>query len=246
MEDALVLGDETDLGNTGPIAAIWLLPSGGIRLTIVTPNLAARRSSQGPLSNSRRRSPIRTPTREPAHRRNPGTRELKQGIKPFNAMQAQIQKFGHTGTMMWRGFPMSLRTPLTRMRFAGAKLSIDQEQAARLFRDANEDAEHASMNLCFFREMRTAGGADQFRSPAVLLTIAMDYADQTSISAMPGPHTPCYRGRPAHPEARLHQFDRENAAIGKTDGLRTELRRERLVRGYQGTSGPPARPPVAL
>jgi hypothetical protein len=66
-----------------------------------------------------------------------GPKELRQVIRTFNAMQAQIQKFVAYRTMMLAAISHDLRSPLTRMRLRG-ELIEDPEQQARLFRDVDE------------------------------------------------------------------------------------------------------------
>ena len=66
-----------------------------------------------------------------------GPREIRQVIRTFNEMKAQIQKFVSYRTMMLAAISHDLRTPLTRMRLRG-ELIEDADQQARLFRDVDE------------------------------------------------------------------------------------------------------------
>jgi signal transduction histidine kinase len=124
-----------------------------------------------------------------------GPRELRQVIKTFNAMQAQIQKFVAYRTTMLAAISHDLRTPLTRMRLRGEFIE-DQEQQARLFRDVDEMQNMVDEALAFFRDDATAEETTSFDLPHVLLTIANDYADQGVDIGYAGPAHAVYRGRP--------------------------------------------------
>jgi len=124
-----------------------------------------------------------------------GPRELRQVIKTFNAMQAQIQKFVAYRTMMLAAISHDLRTPLTRMRLRGEFVQ-DPEQQARLFRDVDEMQNMVDEALAFFRDDATAEETTSFDLPHVLLTIANDYADQDIDIGYAGPAHAVYRGRP--------------------------------------------------
>src|SRR6202020_935700 len=79
-----------------------------------------------------------------------GPRELRQVIKTFNAMQAQIQKFLTYRVLMLAAISHDLRTPLTRIRLRGEFIE-DAEQQRRLFRDVDEMQAMVDGALSFFR-----------------------------------------------------------------------------------------------
>jgi signal transduction histidine kinase len=124
-----------------------------------------------------------------------GPRELRQVVRTFNAMQAQIQKFVAYRTMMLAAISHDLRTPLTRMRLRGEFIE-DREQQERLFRDVDEMQTMVDGALAFFRDDAVAEATTTFDLPHVLLTIANDYADQKIDIAYTGPAHAVYRGRP--------------------------------------------------
>src|SRR5258708_40008230 len=124
-----------------------------------------------------------------------GPRELRQVIKTFNAMQAQIQKFVAYRTMMLAAISHDLRTPLTRMRLRGEFIE-DQEQQSRLFRDVDEMQNMVDEALAFFRDDATPEETTSFDLPHVLLNIANDYTDQNIVIGYVGPAHAAYRGRP--------------------------------------------------
>jgi signal transduction histidine kinase len=124
-----------------------------------------------------------------------GPRELREVVKTFNAMQAQIQKFVAYRTMMLAAISHDLRTPLTRMRLRGEFIE-DQEQQARLFRDVDEMQNMVDEALAFFRDDATCEETTSFDLPHVLLTVANDYSDQDIEIGYVGPSHAVYRGRP--------------------------------------------------
>src|SRR5580704_14063950 len=124
-----------------------------------------------------------------------GPRELRQVIRTFNAMQAQIQKFVAYRTMMLAAISHDLRTPLTRMRLRGEFIE-DPEQQARLFRDVDDMQAMVDGALAFFRDDAVDEPSTTFDLPQVLLTIVNDYADQKiEIRYLGSAHT-VYQGRP--------------------------------------------------
>jgi signal transduction histidine kinase len=124
-----------------------------------------------------------------------GPRELRQVVRTFNGMQAQIQKFVAYRTMMLAAISHDLRTPLTRMRLRGEFIE-DREQQERLFRDVDEMQTMVDGALAFFRDDAVAEATTTFDLPHVLLTIANDYADQKIDISYTGPAHAVYRGRP--------------------------------------------------
>jgi signal transduction histidine kinase len=124
-----------------------------------------------------------------------GPRELREVIRTFNAMQAQIQKFVAYRTMMLAAISHDLRTPLTRMRLRGEFID-DREQQARLFRDVDEMQAMVDGALAFFRDDAVAEATTPFDLPRVLLTIANDCADQKIDIDYTGPAHAVYQGRP--------------------------------------------------
>jgi signal transduction histidine kinase len=124
-----------------------------------------------------------------------GPRELRQVIRTFNEMQAQIQKFLSYRTMMLAAISHDLRTPLTRMRLRG-ELIEDVEQQARLFRDVDEMQAMVEGALAFFREDAVTEPTTTFDLPQLLMAIANDYADQKIELNYEGPVHAVYQGRP--------------------------------------------------
>ena len=124
-----------------------------------------------------------------------GPQELRQVIRTFNEMQAQIQKFVSYRTMMLAAISHDLRTPLTRVRLRG-ELIEDSEQQARLFRDVDEMQAMVDGALAFFRDDAVTEPTTSFDLPTVLLTIANDYADQSIEIRYEGPAQARYQGRP--------------------------------------------------
>jgi signal transduction histidine kinase len=120
---------------------------------------------------------------------------VRQVVKTFNEMQAQIQKFVAHRTMMLAAISHDLRTPLTRMRLRG-ELIEDPEQQARLFRDVDDMQAMIDGALAFFRDDAVGEPSTTFDLPQVLLTIVNDYADQKiEIRYLGSAHT-VYQGRP--------------------------------------------------
>ncbi len=124
-----------------------------------------------------------------------GPRELRQVIKTFNAMQAQIQKFVAYRTMMLAAISHDLRAPLTRMRLRGEFIE-DSEQQARLFRDVDEMQTMVDGALAFFRDDAVAEATTSFDLSHVVLTIVNDCADQKIDVVYIGPAHALYHGRP--------------------------------------------------
>jgi signal transduction histidine kinase len=124
-----------------------------------------------------------------------GPQELRQVIRTFNEMQAQIQKFISYRTMMLAAISHDLRTPLTRVRLRG-ELIEDSEQQARLFRDVDEMQAMVDGALAFFRDDAVTEPTTSFDLPTVLQTIANDYADQSIDIRYQGPAQATYQGRP--------------------------------------------------
>jgi signal transduction histidine kinase len=124
-----------------------------------------------------------------------GPEELRQVIRTFNAMQAQIQRFIAHRTMMLAAISHDLRTPLTRMRLRGEFID-DEVERVRLFRDVDEMRTMVDGALAFFRDDAAEEVVTNFDLPGVLRTIANDYADQGIDVAYTGPSRAVYRGRP--------------------------------------------------
>ena len=124
-----------------------------------------------------------------------GPEELRQLIRVFNAMQAQIQRFVAHRTMMLAAISHDLRTPLTRMRLRGEFIADEVEQA-RLFRDVDEMQTMVDGALAFFRDDAVEEAVTTFDLPGVLRTIANDYADQGIDITYAGLSRAIYRGRP--------------------------------------------------
>jgi signal transduction histidine kinase len=124
-----------------------------------------------------------------------GPKELRQVVRTFNAMQAQIQKFLAYRTMTLAAISHDLRTPLTRIRLRGEFME-NPEQQARLFRDVDEMRAMVDGALVFFRDDAVAEATTTFDLPGVLLTIANDCADQKIDVTYTGPAHAVYHGRP--------------------------------------------------
>lgn len=124
-----------------------------------------------------------------------GPRELRQVIKIFNAMQAQIQKFLTYRILMLAAISHDLRTPLTRIRLRGEFIE-DAEQQQRLFRDVDEMQAMVDGALAFFRDAAVEEETTAFDLPGLLCTIANDYADQGIDIRYTGPARGVYRGQP--------------------------------------------------
>lgn len=124
-----------------------------------------------------------------------GPREIRQVIKTFNAMQAQIHKFIAYRTTMLAAISHDLRTPLTRMRLRGEYIE-DDEQRERLFHDVDEMRSMIDGALAFFRDNAADEAPTTFDLPGVLDTIVNDYADRNIDISYTGPaHCICW-GRP--------------------------------------------------
>jgi len=124
-----------------------------------------------------------------------GPEELRQVIRTFNAMQAQIQRFVAHRTMMLAAISHDLRTPLTRMRLRGEFIADEFEQQ-RLFRDVDEMQTMVDGALAFFRDDAAEEAVTTFDLTGVLRTILNDYADQGIDIPYTGPSHAVYRGRP--------------------------------------------------
>jgi two-component system osmolarity sensor histidine kinase EnvZ len=124
-----------------------------------------------------------------------GPREIRQVVRTFNAMQAQIHKFIAYRTTMLAAISHDLRTPLTRMRLRGEYIE-DVEQQQRLFQDVDEMRAMINGALAFFRDDAANEVPTMFDLPGVLDTIVNDYADQHIDVRYIGPsHITCW-GRP--------------------------------------------------
>ncbi|MDB6157176.1 MAG: integral rane sensor signal transduction histidine kinase [Gammaproteobacteria bacterium] len=124
-----------------------------------------------------------------------GPREIRQVIRTFNEMKAQIQKFVSYRTMMLAAISHDLRTPLTRMRLRG-ELIEDADQQARLFRDVDEMQTMVDGALAFFRDDAVSEPTTTFDLANVLTTITNDYADQKIKIRYEGPMHAVCEGRP--------------------------------------------------
>lgn len=124
-----------------------------------------------------------------------GPRELRQVIKTFNDMRAQIHTFVVHRTTMLAAISHDLRTPLTRIRLRG-ELIEDVEQQARLFRDVDEMQAMVDGALAFFRDDAATEATTTLDLPHVILTIANDYADQGIDIVYTGPAHGLCLGRP--------------------------------------------------
>jgi signal transduction histidine kinase len=127
-----------------------------------------------------------------------GPRELRQVVRTFNEMQAQIQRFLAHRTLMLAAISHDLRTPLTRMRLRG-ELIDDAEQQARHFRDVDEMQAMVDGALAFFRDDAVDAVTEtttHFDLPQMLMTIVNDYADHQIELHYHGPTHAAYKGRP--------------------------------------------------
>jgi signal transduction histidine kinase len=124
-----------------------------------------------------------------------GPQELRETIRAFNAMQAQIQKFVDDRTSMLAAISHDLRTPLTKMRLRGEYVE-DPEQQARLFRDVDDMRAMIDSALSFFRDDIRDEESATFDFPELLRTIADDYIDQGADVVYRGPEHIPFRGRP--------------------------------------------------
>jgi two-component system osmolarity sensor histidine kinase EnvZ len=152
-----------------------------------------------------------------------GPLELRQVIRTFNEMQAQIQTFVAYRTMMLAAISHDLRTPLTRVRLRG-ELIEDAEQQQRLFRDVDEMQSMVDGALAFFRDDAVAEATTTFDLANVLLTLVNDYADQQVEISYEGPTHAVYRGRPFALKRAFNNLV-ENA-IKYATPPQVELRRE--------------------
>ena len=123
-----------------------------------------------------------------------GPREMREVIRAFNAMRAQMQKFLSYRVAMLAAISHDLRTPLTRMRLRGEFIE-DEEQQAKMFRDVDEMQAMVEGALAFFRDDATEEDATQIDLPGVLKTIVNDFADQGVEIAYDGPAHAAYTGR---------------------------------------------------
>ncbi len=124
-----------------------------------------------------------------------GPRELRQVVRTFNEMQAQIQRFLSQRTLMLAAISHDLRTPLTRMRLRG-ELIDDAEQQARHFRDVDEMQAMVDGALAFFRDDAVTEATTHFDLAQMLMTIVNDYADRQIELRYDGPAQAVYKGRP--------------------------------------------------
>jgi signal transduction histidine kinase len=124
-----------------------------------------------------------------------GPREIRNVIKIFNDMQAQIRKFVAYRTTMLAAMSHDLRTPLTRIRLRGEFIE-DPEQQRRLFRDVDEMQEMIDGALAFYRDDAVSEEVTGIDLAALLLTITNDYADQHIEVSYVGPAHAPYAGRP--------------------------------------------------
>lgn len=124
-----------------------------------------------------------------------GPSEIRQVIKTFNAMQAQIHRFVTYRITMLAAISHDLRTPLTRMRLRGEYIE-DGEQREKLFHDVDEMQAMIDGALAFFRDSAANETPTTFDLPGVLNTIVNDYADRNIDVRYLGPaHCNCW-GRP--------------------------------------------------
>ena len=124
-----------------------------------------------------------------------GPRELRQVVRTFNEMQAQIQNFLAHRSLMLAAISHDLRTPLTRIRLRG-ELIDDAEQQARHFRDVDEMQAMVDGALAFFRYDAVTETTTHFDLPQMLMTIVNDYADRRIELRYDGPAHAVYMGRP--------------------------------------------------
>jgi signal transduction histidine kinase len=124
-----------------------------------------------------------------------GPRELRETIRAFNAMQAQIQKFVDDRTSMLAAISHDLRTPLTKVRLRGEYID-DPEQRVRLFQDVEHMQAMIDSALSFFRDDIRDEESATFDFPELLRTIVDDYTDQGADVVYRGPEHIPFRGRP--------------------------------------------------
>jgi len=127
--------------------------------------------------------------------RESGPRELRETIRAFNAMQAQIQKFVDDRTSMLAAISHDLRTPLTKMRLRGEYIE-EPEQQARLFQDVDHMQAMIDSALSFFRDDIRDEESATLDFPELLRTIVDDYTDQGADVVYRGPEHTSFRGRP--------------------------------------------------
>ena len=172
--------------------AIWLVFLG---IAISSTTVLAARQFAGPVKHLA--AAVRgfgvNPSASPIPETGP--RELREVIRTFNEMQAQIRRFISHRTMMLAAISHDLRTPLTRMRLRG-ELIEDPMQQARLFRDVDEMQAMVDGALAFFRDDAEQESTTQFDLANVLMTIANDFADQSVEVVYSGPSHMSYQGRP--------------------------------------------------
>ncbi|MDR3536631.1 MAG: ATP-binding protein [Acetobacteraceae bacterium] len=124
-----------------------------------------------------------------------GPQELRDAVRAFNAMQAQIQTFVDDRTAMLAAISHDLRTPLTKMRLRGEFVENEAQQAG-FFRDVDDMRAMIDSALSFFRDEVQDEETTTFDFPELLRTIADDYSDQGSEIAYSGPEHATFRGRP--------------------------------------------------
>jgi len=124
-----------------------------------------------------------------------GPHEIRQAIRAFNAMQAQIQHFLNDRTQMLAAISHDLRTPLTRMRLRGEFID-DPDQQAKLFRDVDEMQSMVNSALDFFRDDARLESSTAFDLAELLLTVVDDFKDAGTEVHFEGPRRLVYIGRP--------------------------------------------------
>jgi signal transduction histidine kinase len=123
-----------------------------------------------------------------------GPTEMRETIRAFNAMQAQIGRFVHDRTVMLAAISHDLRTPLTRMRLVAE--FVDEPQQDKLFRYVDEMQEMVDSALTFFRDDASQEPFTPFDLPELLKSIIDDYGDQGITLIYEGPDHGTHHGRP--------------------------------------------------
>ena len=146
-----------------------------------------------------------------------GPREVRDAIRAFNAMQAQIQAFVSDRTTMLAAISHDLRTPLTRMRLRG-ELIQDEEQKKRLFRDVDDMQAMVASALAFFREEFQDEETTTFDLPELLHTVADDFADQGHPVSYDGVEHLAHTGKPFALKRAFGNLVENAVKYGASDG----------------------------
>lgn len=156
-----------------------------------------------------------------------GPHEIRQAIRAFNAMQAQIQHFLNDRTQMLAAISHDLRAPLTRMRLRGEFID-DLDQQAKLFRDVDEMQSMVNSALDFFRDDARLEPATAFDLAELLLTVVDDFKDAGTEVHFEGPARLVYIGRPVGLKRALTNLVDNAIKYGGEPALRLQAEADRV------------------